>query len=306
MTKIDLLITAPVEPALTSALEERFNVHKLWLHADKAAFLGENATAIRAVVTRSMIGADRPLITALPKLEIISVFGVGLDAVDLDAAKEQSVSVKNTPDVLTADTADYGMAMLLALARKIVAGDQFVRAGKWAQGLLPNSTRVGGKTLGIVGLGRIGQQVARRAEAFGMQILYTGPKENPSVAWGYVPTLRDLAETADFLILTCPGGPETRGIVDAEILSALGNHGMLINISRASVVDEPALINALREGTIAGAALDVFDNEPNISDAFFTLQNVILEPHIASTTVETRRDIGDRVLSNLLEHFRMP
>jgi hydroxypyruvate reductase len=303
MHRAEILITAPVEKRLDEALAQSWVVHRLWLADDKAAFVASVADRVRVVVTRSMIGADRTFMCALPRLELVAIFGVGTDAVDLVAARELGILVTNTPDVLTSDTADYGIALLLALARKIVAGDRFVREGKWLKGMLPNSTRVSGKRLGIVGLGRIGAGVARRAAAFSLEVFYTGPREKAGAPGTYVPDLVALAEQVDFLILTCPGGPRTAKIINAEVLRALGPEGLLVNIARASVVDHPALIAALHSGQIKGAALDVFDDEPNVPAALLALENVIVEPHIASTTVETRAAIGDLVLANVNAYF---
>lgn len=301
--KPEILLTAPVEPRLLADLELLYRVHRLWEAERRDAFLETVDGGIRGVVTRSVIGADEALMAALPALEIVAVFGVGTDAVDLSAARQRGIRVANTPGVLTEDTADYGIGLLLALARRIVEGDRYVRAGRWRNGLLPNSTRVHGKRLGIVGLGRIGAAVARRAEAFSLEVLYTGPRPKPGAPWTYVDNIVSLAEQADFLILTCPGGPETARIIDARVLSALGANGMLINIARASVIDEAALIAALHAGTIKAAALDVFEDEPNVPPALLAMENVIVEPHIASTTVETRMAICDMVLANLAAHF---
>ncbi|WP_048646325.1 2-hydroxyacid dehydrogenase [Nitratireductor soli] len=301
--KPEILLTAPVEPRLQADLEAVYRVHRLWEAADKPAFLAAIGKGVRGVVTRSVIGADEALMAALPGLEIIAVFGVGTDAVDLAAARDRAVRVANTPGVLTEDTADYGIGLLLALARRIVEGDRYVRAGKWPAGLLANSTRVHGKKLGIVGLGRIGSAVARRAQAFGMDIRYNGPRAKPVSAWTHVPDLAALAAQVDFLILTCPGGPQTAGIVNREVLAALGPEGMLVNIARASVIDEKALVTALETGAIKAAALDVFADEPNVPEALLAMDNVIVEPHIASTTVETRMAICDLVLANLAAHF---
>lgn len=299
----EILLTGAVEPRLMSDLAAAYNVHRLWEADDREALLAAVAGSVTGIVTRSVIGADETLMAKLPKLEIVAVFGVGTDAVDLAAAKARGVRVANTPGVLTEDTADYGMALLLALARRIVEGDRHVREGRWPRGLLPNSTRVHGKKLGIVGLGRIGSGVARRADAFNMKIFYTGPKPKDDARWTYVDSVEALAREVDFLVLTCPGGPATRGIIDAKVLAALGAKGMLVNIARASVVDEPALIAALKDGTIAAAALDVFPDEPRVSTDFLDMANVILEPHIASTTVETRMAISDMVLENLAAHY---
>lgn len=303
MEKPAILVTAPVEPRLLADLEAAYSVHRLWQVPDRDAFLRQTGPEIRAIVTRSVVGADAALMKALPNLEIVAVFGVGVDAVDLAAARQQGVRVATTPGVLTEDTADYGMGLILALARRIVEGDRYVRDGRWLNGLLANSTRVNGKHLGIVGLGRIGEAVARRAAAFSMQISYTGPRAKPGCPWMYVADLEELARKADFVILTCPGGPATAGIINAEVLDALGPQGMLINIARASVVDTQALIAALSSGAIKAAALDVFDDEPRVPQALLELDNVIVEPHIASTTVETRMAICDMVVANLAAQF---
>ncbi len=303
MTRGEILITAPVEPQLDAALASNYVVHRLWQAQDKTTFVRSVADRVTAVVTRSVIGADRALMQSLPKLGLVAIFGVGTDAVDLVAARDLGVRVTNTPEVLTEDTADYGITLLLALARKVVAGDRFVRAGKWSKGLLPNSTRVGGKRIGIVGLGRIGTGVARRAEAFSLEVLYTGPRAKADAPWKFVPSVLELARAVDFLVLTCPGGPDTARIVNAEVLRALGPEGFLINIARASVLDQAALIAALQQGTIKGAALDVFDDEPNVPSELLALDNVIVEPHIASTTVETRAAIGELVKANVDAFF---
>jgi lactate dehydrogenase-like 2-hydroxyacid dehydrogenase len=300
---VEIIVTDPVEPALMRQLEDTFAIRRLWEAEGRDAFLREHASHARGLVTRSMVGADAAMMDALPKLEIISVFGVGTDAVDLEAARKRGIIVTNTPGVLTDDTADYGMALLLALARKIAEGDRFVRAGRWPGEAFPNSVRVNGKKLGIVGLGRIGSGVARRAEAFGMEIFYSGPNEKPDLPYGYIPDITALAETVDFLILTCPGGPDTKGLVDQAVLKSLGAQGMLVNIARASVIDEAALLDALRDNTIKAAALDVFADEPHVPEAFLKLDNVLLAPHIASKTAETRGDIGDLVYRNIKAHF---
>jgi lactate dehydrogenase-like 2-hydroxyacid dehydrogenase len=296
-------MTSPLEPALMNALDNAFSTHRLWEAKDREAYLAEIGPRVRGVVTRSAIGIDAALMDALPKLELVSVFGVGADKVDLAAARARGIRVTNTPGVLTEDTADYGIGLLLAIARKIVHGDRYVREGRWQQGLMPNSTRVHGKRLGIVGLGRIGAAIAQRALAFAMEVSYSGPRQKPDVPYRYFADPKALAAHVDFLILACPGGPDTAGLVNAALLHALGREGMLINIARASVVDEAALIEALANGTIKAAALDVFPDEPNVSDALLALPNVIVEPHIASTTVETRKAIGELVFANVKSYF---
>lgn len=290
-----VLLPGSLPPDLVTRLSEAFELQH--------GTVPKDAADVRGIATRSMVGADAALIARLPSLEIVSVFGVGCDAVDLEAARARGIIVTNTPDVLTEDTADYAIALMLALARRVAEGDRFVRAGRWRSGGLPNSARVHGKKLGIVGLGRIGGAVAARARGFRMDIHWHGPRPKPDTELTYHARLADLAEAVDFLVLTCPGGVATDRMVNAEILERLGTAGFLINISRGSVVDEPALIAALRDGRIAGAALDVFADEPNVPEALLAMDNVIVEPHIASTTVETRRAIGDLVLANLKAHF---
>jgi lactate dehydrogenase-like 2-hydroxyacid dehydrogenase len=296
-------MTAPLEPALMAELDATFTTHRLWQAEDRKAFLKDVAPNVRGVVTRSAIGIDTTLMNALPHLEIISIFGIGADKVDLAAAKERGIRVTNTAGVQTEDAADYGIGLLLALARKIVFGDRFVREGHWHKGLMPNSTRVHGKRLGIVGLGRIGEAVARRATAFSMDISYTGPRAKPNVPYRYFDNAKVLAAHVDFLILTCPGGPDTAGLVDTELLKALGPEGMLVNIARASVVDEAALVAALKSGTIKAAALDVFPDEPNVPQALLDLPNVVVEPHIATMTFDSRQAICDLVVANIKAYF---
>lgn len=296
--KPEILLAGPLPPEVTAELHRRFTVHVAGAELDEA-----QRGRVRGIATRSALGADAALMRRFPALEIISVFGVGCDAVDLPAARAQGIIVTNTPDVLTEDTADYAIALTLALARRLVEGDRHVRAGRWPQGPLPNAVRLRGRCLGIVGLGRIGLVVARRAEAFGMSVAWHGPRPKPDLPYAYHPTIAGLAEAADFLVLTCPGGAQTDGLVGGEVLERLGPGGFLVNIARGSVVDEAALIHALRTRAIAGAALDVFQTEPDVPAAFLGLDNVIVEPHIASATVETRRAIGDLVVRNLADHF---
>jgi hydroxypyruvate reductase len=299
----DILVTGPLDAGLMAKLEDAFAVHKLWLAADRDRFLAECAGSIRGIATRSVVGADAALMAALPRLEIIACFGAGYEAVDLPAARSRGIRVTNTPDVLTEDTADFAIGAIFALARRIVEGDRFIRAGRWGREVLPSSVRVRGKRLGIVGLGRIGLGIACRAEAFNMTIAWHGPRPKPAIPYRYVADIAELAGESDFLVLTCPGGPATRHLVGRAVLDALGPRGMLVNIARGSVVDELALLQALRDKTIAGAALDVFADEPAVPETFHALDNVVLTPHIASTTVETRAAIGDLLFANLSAQF---
>jgi hydroxypyruvate reductase len=298
-----VLVTAPMLPSLMAKLRDAFEIRELWTAPDRQTFLAETGPVIRGIATRSAIGADAALIDALPNLEIISVFGVGVDAVDMAAARARRVIVTNTPGVLTEDTADFAIGLIFAVARRIVEGDRFVRKGAWKSGPLGRSTRVHGRAIGIVGMGRIGQAVAARAVGLSMKVHWTGPRDKPSLPYAYHADLRELARTVDFLVLTCPGGPATERMINAEVLDALGAGGMLINIARGSVVDDEALIEALKSKRIAGAALDVFREEPSVPEGYLALENVVLQPHIASTTEDTQIAVGDSMFANLQAHF---
>ncbi len=301
--KIPVLLTGPLPQYTVDRLEAEFDLRKLWLAVDKAGFLKDACRDVRAVATRSMNGADAALIEALPKLEIISTFGVGLDAVDFDAARRRGIRITNTPGVLTTDVSDFVIGQIFASARRIAEGDHFVRDGRWPKGNLPNATRVRGKTVGVVGFGNIGQAVAARAEALGLRVRYQGPRRKPGVSYPYHADVADLARHCEFLVLCCPLLPETQGLVNAKVLEALGPKGYVINVARGPVVDTAALVAALREKRIAGAALDVFDDEPNVPPELIGLDNVVLTPHIAGGTDETRNEIGDLMMANLKAHF---
>jgi D-3-phosphoglycerate dehydrogenase len=303
MEKPGLLVPGPYAEAELNALATRFTLHKLWEAGDRAAFLARVAPEIRAIGTRGELGASAELIAALPALEIISCFGVGTDAIDLGATRARGIHVTNTPDVLTEDVADMGFALLLATARRIPAGDAYVRGGAWAQANMALTTRVWGKRLGIVGLGRIGRAVARRAQGFGMPIAYSGRSRQTALEYDYHPDAASLANAVDFLMVCAAGGEGTRGLIDSAVLDALGPQGILVNIARGSVVDEPALLAALREGRLGAAGLDVFQNEPRIDPGFAELANVVLQPHHASGTVETRAEMARLVRQNLEAHF---
>jgi len=303
MSKPVVLVTAPLPPPILAKLAAEFELRKLYEAPDRAAFLRDACADVRGMATRSTFGADAALIDALPKLEIISTFGVGIDTVDFAAARRRGLRVTNTPGVLTDEIADFVIGVMFALARRIVQGDRFVRAGSWPSGVLPNAARVRGKTVGIVGLGSIGRAVAVRAEKLGLRVCYQGPRRKPDVPYAYHADLVALAEAADFLVLCCPLTAETKGLVSDRVLVALGPTGFLINVARGPVVDTPALIRTLKAGGIAGAALDVFDDEPNVPPELTVFDNVVLTPHIAVATEETRTDIGDLMLANLRVHF---
>lgn len=300
---IEILQTTPLPPAVEEILQRDYQVHRLWQAPDRGALLGEVAGRVRGLVTSGSVGADRSLIEALPKLEIISSFGVGYDPIDIDCAKERGVIVTNTPDVLTDDVADIAMVLLLSVMRRIPQGDQFVRQGLWARGKFPLTDKMGGKVMGIVGLGRIGQAIARRAEPFGIEIRYFGPRRKDSVPYRYYDNLVAMAKDVDILMIACPGGKATENLVNAAVIEALGPKGYVVNIARGSVVDEPVLVKALVEGRLAGAGLDVFADEPNVPEALLKLDSVALAPHVGSATHATRNAMGELVLKNLAAHF---
>ena len=286
-------------------LNEQYDVRRYFEAADKAAFLTECGPRVRAIATRGELGASREVIGACPNLEVISVYGVGFDAVDLEACRERGIRVTNTPDVLTGDVADLGVAMMLAVSRGIVGAESWVRNGDWAaKGNYPLQRRIWGKRAGILGLGRIGFEVAQRLRGFGMDIAYSdvSAKDHaPDLTFIADPVA--LARRSEFLFVTLAASNETRHIVGDAMIEALGPEGVLINVSRASNIDEEALIPALRDGRLGAAALDVFAGEPAIDPRFLQLPNVLLQPHHASGTVETRKAMGALMRDNLAAHF---
>lgn len=301
-TRPVLLQAVSLLPALERQLAETYTVHRLPAAGpERDAFLAARGGEFDGLVTSAAVGADAKLIHALPRLRVISSFGVGLDKLDLAAAQARGIPVGYTPDVLNDCVADLAFALLLAAARRIAEGDRFVRAGRWsaAASAFPLGRRVSGAKLGIVGLGRIGRTIARRAGGFDMEVRYHNRRPVEGVAWAYEATLPDLARWADFLVVITAGGAETHHLIDAEVLDALGPKGYVINVSRGTVVDEAALVRALQERRIAGAALDVFEREPHVPTELFALDNVVLVPHIASATVQTREAMSQRVLDNL-------
>lgn len=286
-------------------LEQEFEIIKLFETDDKSAAIEsvkDDVVAINCTVGQLI---TRELIEQLPNLRIIATFSVGFDHIDLEAVKEHGVKVTNTPDVLSAETADTGMALLLATARQIVFADKHVRAGKWVtEGDPPLGTSLTHKKVGIVGLGGIGQKVARRCAAFDMEVVYYGPREKEDQPYSYYSDLEEMARDCDYLILTCPGGEATKHLVNEAVLKALGVNGILINIARGSVVDQEILISALQNGMIKAAGLDVFADEPNIPQELIDMDQVVLLPHIGSASVETRSAMGQLVIDNIKAHFK--
>ena len=304
--------TGPIDILVNNAgrqhrapLEAAFHMHRLFEAADRDAFLAQVGPQIRGIATRGELGANAAMIAACPNLEVISVYGVGYDAVDLTAAKARGIRVTNTPDVLTNDVADLGVAMMLVQSRGMIGAETWVRDGSWAaKGLYPLQRRVWGRRAGVLGLGRIGFEVAKRLAGFDMDIAYSDVSaKDYAPDWQFIADPVALAERSDFLFVTLAASAATRHIVGARVIEALGPEGMLINISRASNIDEAALLDALESGRLGSAALDVFEGEPALNPRFLGLPNVLVQPHHASGTVETRKAMGQLLRDNLTAHF---
>ncbi|WP_163001322.1 2-hydroxyacid dehydrogenase [Pannonibacter phragmitetus] len=305
MSKPHLLQVGPYPEWDQIPLDEAFTVHRYFEAADKAAFLAEVGPKIRGIATRGELGANADMIAACPNLEVISVYGVGYDAVDLNAAKARGIRVTNTPDVLTNDVADLGVAMMLVQSRGMIGAETWVKDGSWAaKGLYPLKRRVWGRKAGVLGLGRIGYEVAKRLAGFDMEIAYSDVSAKDYASqWEFIQDPVALAARSDFLFVTLAASAATRHIVGPKVIEALGPEGMLINISRASNIDEEALLDALESGKLGSAALDVFEGEPKLNPRFLKLDNVLLQPHHASGTIETRKAMGQLVRDNLTAHF---
>ena len=300
---VNLLQVSVLPPFLMERLEQEYTIHDFIDPADPDALLEEIGPKIRGILAGGMKGPNANLINRLPNLEIISSFSVGFDATDVVAAQARGVIVTHTPEVLTGDVADLAMAFILMAPRRIGESERFLREGKWLQGRMDLGTTVRGKRLGILGLGRIGKAVARRAEVFGLQIGYFDIKPMGDLAYRSYATLMDLAEASDILLVACEGGEANRSVVSSEVIEAIGPKGFLVNTARGPIVDQAALVAALEDGKLAGAALDVFDGEPQVPTKMMAMENVVLTPHIASSTHETRRAMGDLVYDNLRAHF---
>lgn len=299
-----ILMMGPIPAAQMQELEDNYAVTRLWQADDPEQALAAVRNDVTAIVSTAFGRVSSKLIHALPNLEIISHFGVGYDSIDVAAARQRGVVVTNTPDVLTDDTADMGMALTLAVFRRIVEGDIYVRSGQWIKkGPMPLGRTLRGRTMGVVGMGRIGQAVARRAAAFGLDIAYTGRSRKEGAAGVYYPDVAALAAASDILMICCAYTPETHHLVDMAVFRALGREGVVVNIARGKIIDEQALIDALQSGLIAGAGLDVFDNEPDVPSALCRLDNVVLQPHQGSATQETRAAMARLVVDNLRLYF---
>jgi lactate dehydrogenase-like 2-hydroxyacid dehydrogenase len=301
---IDVLSIGAFPEPTNAELANRFAITRHFNQPAPDALSAELKARIRGIATEANRGANRALIAALPGLEVISIFGVGTDNVDLVAARERNIPVTNTPGILGDEVADLAIGLMLASARQIVFGDHYVRDGSWAaKGPITLGRSVGGKTMGVLGLGGIGRAIADRGAAFRMRVIYNGPRRKPDAPYEFVADPVELARQSDYLMVACKGGPETRHLVSAAVIDALGPKGTLINVARGSVVDEPAMIAALAAGRLGHAALDVFESEPVPSPEVLKLPNVIVQPHHGTATVETRTAIGQLMIDNLTAHF---
>ena len=301
--KLDVLMVGPVMPLIEQGISRAFTLHKLWEAPDGEVLIAKLAPRLRAIVAGG--GKHEPMgpdfLGRFPKLEIISSFGVGYDHVDAKWAAAHGIVVTNTPDVLTEEVADTALGLLLCTVRELPQAERYLRAGKWLEGDYPlTRATLRDRTIGIIGLGRIGKAIARRLDAFGVAVVYHGRKAQPDVRYRHYPDLRAMARDVDILMVVTPGGPGTRNLIDAKVLEALGPNGILINISRGSVVDEAALIAALKSGKILSAGLDVFANEPQVPRELLEMDNVVLFPHVGSASVHTRDAMGQLVVDNLV------
>ena len=301
MSKPHVLSVARLSPLLTPQLAAAFEVHVL-PDMDAAALLAV-ASQVRGIAASGDSKVAAELIAQLPALELISVMGVGYDGIDVAAAKARGVMVTHTPDVLNDDVADLALGLMLSASRQLPAADRFVRSGQWLQGNMPLARKMSGARLGIVGMGRIGQAIAQRALGFNMKIAYTARSAKPALPYTFHPSAEALAAQVDFLVVITPGGAGTRKLIDARVLKALGPAGFLVNVARGSVVDEDALIEALENGTIAGAGLDVFEDEPRVPQRLLDLHKAVLTPHIGSATAATRQAMADLAFNNLSAHL---
>ena len=290
------------EPTL-AALEREFIVHKSFTAPDPMAYLKQHCANARAAISTTTTEVTRSHFEALPKLELLACYGPYYTLIDLPAAKKHNITVTHTPDSTAEPVADLTMGMIVAMLRRICEADRFVRSGAWPTRLFPSGTEVRGKTCGIVGMGRIGREIAVRATSFGMTICYFGPRRKDDLPYRYFDNLEAMAREVDCLIVTCALTPATRNLVDARILAALGADGYLVNIARGAIVDEPALVAALANQQLAGAALDVFADEPHVPAELLRMDNVVLAPHMGTSTREVREGRSEKLLHDVRAHF---
>jgi lactate dehydrogenase-like 2-hydroxyacid dehydrogenase len=300
--KTDVLMIGEMMPLIIDGIEKAFTLHKLWQARDPDRLIAELAPRLRAIAAGGPVHApvDGPFMAKLPQLEIVSSFGVGYDHVDAKWAGQHGIIVTNTPGVLTEEVADTALGLLLCTVRQLPQADRYLRAGKWLERDFPLTATLRNRTVGIVGLGRIGKAIARRLEACRVNVVYHGRQRRGDVTYPFYQNLLEMARDVDVLIVVTPGGPSTRNLINAEVLEALGRNGILINVSRGSVVDQPALIAALKAGTILSAGLDVFVGEPRVPPELIAMEHVVLLPHVGSATAHTRDAMGQLVVDNLV------
>ena len=298
-----LLVSQNIEDHLDE-FNGRCEFHRYYNADDKEGLLREVGDKIRIVGTNGHDGCSREMMEKLPNLEMIGCYGVGYDAIDIEAAREKGIRVTNTPDVLSDAVAELAVGLMISLARQIPQSDRFVRDGKWTplHGY-PLTQELTGRTVGILGLGRIGQEIANRLQAMKMRVIYHGRNHQQDKPYVYYPDLEDMARDADWLVVIMPGGPGTTGIVSESVMRALGANGNLVNVGRGPLVDEAAMVRLLESGELGGAALDVFAKEPTVPDGLMKMDNVVLSPHSASATVKTRQAMGSLVISNILAYL---
>lgn len=303
IVKPDLLLIGPLLPPTMAALDAAYTLHRLDLASDQEALVAALAPRLRAIATRGDYPLPGALMRRLPLLKLIASSGAGYDAIDILAARTLGIAVTNTPGAVSECVADTAWALILSTVRRTVFQDRYVRAGNWPKAPVPLTERVWGARLGIIGLGRIGKAIARRGEAFRMEIAYHGRHRQADVGYRYYDSAVELARDSKILVVAIPGRDETRGFVDRAVIDALGPDGFFINVSRGTTVDEPYLVDALVHGRLAGAGLDVFANEPHVPEALLALDNVVLQPHTGSGTHATRHAMGQMVVDNLAAFF---
>ena len=300
MSDFETLMFSLMPPLVVEGVAACSRLHKLWEAADKEKTLAEIAPRIRGIATGGgHAKVDGDMLGRFPNLEIVSSFGVGYDHIDAGWAGKHGIVVTNTPDVLNDEVADTTFGLMLCAVRQLPQADRYVRAGNWPKAPFPLTASLRGRTLGILGLGRIGRTIARRAEAFGMKVIYHGRRPQDDAPYLYFPTAAGLARSCDILVAITPGGPETKHLVNAEVLEALGPNGIFINVARGSVCDQDALIAALRDRKILTAGLDVYADEPNVPKELIEMEHVVLLPHVGSGTKHTRDAMGQLVVDNL-------
>lgn len=300
MANPDLLIVSPMMPMVEEQLDRAFTVHRLAKAANRDAFLAETGPKIRAIATTPAGTVDAALMQKLPNLEMVGAFGVGYDSIDAKWAGERGIVVTNTPDVLNEEVADTALGLLLAAIRQFPQADRYLREGKWLQKPFPLTATLQDRTVGVVGMGRIGKAIAKRLEAFNAPVVYHSRNKAAGVNYKHYPDLVAMAKDVDALIVITPGGPATKHLVNKQVLEALGPNGVVVNVARGSVIDEKALIEALRDKKILSAGLDVFEEEPKVPQELIDMEHVVLLPHVGSASVHTRNAMGQLVVDNLL------